>query len=395
MNILIIATGLPFPPDHGRRIRLFNLYSSINSENKVFWTCINEKTSQEFVRKSQEMFDGVYTHNKKNRAILIEKIINKFLAYPRINGFDKLIKSIIKIEKIDLIIIDSEHMAIYSPKILGKIPIILNTHNMPGLVEFRSFKSAKNIKLKIRYLYRYLKIYRFFNKYSQKFDLITMCSQQEIDLIQKKYKNTKFHLIPNGVDIKNIIEIKTKFTTYDEKCLVFIGPFDYHPNFDAIFYFCEIIFPLILKKDPLIKLKLMGKETESFGNNYFPHLPIIGFGFVDNPLEQIINSKILITPFRIGAGTRIKILESIALGKPVVSTTIGAEGIDIDEIGGLFRVDNPLDFSEKVLELINFPKEKYSNLCLYGQEIIKNQYNWDIARSEVQKIILSFNQNSV
>jgi len=162
------------------------------------------------------------------------------------------------------------------------------------------------------------------------------------------------------------------------KTILFVGALVYKPNREGLEYFIEQIFPLIRKYDPEVTLRIVGRSLPEHQAKW-SNLPNIEFlGTVDDIDPIIESSGISICPLLFGLGTRIKILEALSFGKPVVSTTIGAHGIGIFEDSGLFRADTPELFAstcikllcdKKLLEEI-YPKARSSVIGNFSQNYV-------------------------
>ncbi|MBJ6360263.1 glycosyltransferase [Paenibacillus sp. GCM10012307] len=138
--------------------------------------------------------------------------------------------------------------------------------------------------------------------------------------------------------------------------LVFFGALNRNENNDAVIWFINKIFPYIMKVNPKTNMVIVGngpsKELLQISRSY-PNIKVTGF--VENPYQIIADSRIGIIPLRLGAGIKIKLLESMACGVPVVSTSVGAEGTDFTEEDGLFLAEEECLFAEKVLHLLSNP----------------------------------------
>jgi len=157
---------------------------------------------------------------------------------------------------------------------------------------------------------------------------------------------------------------------------LFIGNMEYRPNIDAVLYFCEQILPLIKTEIPQAELYIVGL-------NPGPEvLALAGPGvYVTGPVADVrpyySQCAACIVPLRAGGGTRLKILESMSLGRPVVSTSIGCEGLDVQNGEHLFIADTPQDFASKVLQLLGDENTR-NHIVRRGRELVEQQYDWDV-----------------
>jgi polysaccharide biosynthesis protein PslH len=209
-------------------------------------------------------------------------------------------------------------------------------------------------------------------------------SETERHMLTKRFPKVRSFCVPNGVS-SDLARLQVP-STPGGRVLNFTGTFNYRPNRDAVKFFCSAVFPEILRRDGSVELQLVGRGSDSFARSLSPGLPVSGLGYVSDALEPLGKCAAVIAPFRLGAGTRIKILEAIALGKPVVATTVGAEGIDLDASSGLLIADDPSDFAEKTLLALNDPGIRDSAQKA-GRTRVFADYSWESSAGKLAELI--------
>ena len=180
-------------------------------------------------------------------------------------------------------------------------------------------------------------------------------------------------VIPNGVDIEEFLFTKANSQNIT---ISYFGNMEYFPNQDAVLFFSKQILPMIKQKIPGVKFLIVGKNPSLTVQSLATDENIIVTGTVDSVIPHYINSSICIVPLRAGGGTRLKILEAMAVGRPVVSTTIGCEGLDVVDGENLLIADTPVQFAEKVIQLIN-DKQLYQKIANNGRKLVEDKYSWD------------------
>jgi glycosyltransferase involved in cell wall biosynthesis len=166
-----------------------------------------------------------------------------------------------------------------------------------------------------------------------------------------------------------------------------VGSLEWYPNLDGLEWFLNNIFPLIIKIIPESKLYIYGSSKpkgfvfpdEVAGN-------IIWVGFVENLWKELANKSVCVVPLRIGSGIRIKILELMTAGIPVVTTSIGKEGIDAENGIHLLIEDEAGRFSQKIIDIFD-GKIITETLILKSRELIKSKYTWDIVIEKFEKVL--------
>ena len=158
----------------------------------------------------------------------------------------------------------------------------------------------------------------------------------------------------------------------------------YPPNIDAALYFSKEIFPLIQQKNNPTELWVVGRdpspEVLALANDNI-HVT----GRVEKVLPYYQKTSICVVSLRAGGGTRLKILEAMALGRPVVSTTIGCEGLEVVDEKNILIADTPAEFAEKTSRLLR-DKELYQHLATNGRKLVETHYSWDPIADRLMKL---------
>jgi len=190
--------------------------------------------------------------------------------------------------------------------------------------------------------------------------------------LRERAPETPVKVIPNAVCPAALLSESSGTNT-----LLFVGTMSYPPNADAVRFFCKQIFPLIRQRVPDVKLCVVGLEPppevralEALGN-------IVVTGEVEDLTEYYRQAQVVIVPMRAGAGTRLKILEAMALGRPVVSTSVGCEGLAVRHGEHLMVADQPADFAGQVIELLA-NHEQRRRLCQRARRLVEQHHDWNV-----------------
>ncbi len=192
----------------------------------------------------------------------------------------------------------------------------------------------------------------------KKFDRVIAVSEKDKKMFLSLYNADNVVTIPTGVDVdyfKPMPDISIR-----KNSLVFCGSMDWLPNEDAMIYFIKDILPLIKKEIPDMSLTIVGRNPSSTLKKLVSNYSDIELtGWVEDTRPYIAQSSIAIVPIRIGGGTRMKIYEAMAMEKAVVSTSIGAEGLPVEDGKNIILADDPGNFGKNVAELLkNHRKRK-------------------------------------
>ncbi|HGE72140.1 TPA: glycosyltransferase, partial [Candidatus Poribacteria bacterium] len=176
----------------------------------------------------------------------------------------------------------------------------------------------------------------------------------------------------NGVDTDYFKPMDMK---EDESQIVFVGSMDWQPNEDAVLYFCDQIFPLIKSDIPNVKFYIVGSNPTERVLKLKNIDGVIVTGLVDDVRSYMSQSAVFVVPLRIGGGTRLKILQALAMKKAVVSTSIGCEGLGLKHNEHLLISDDPIEFAKSVTLLIKDRELRYG-LGEKGRKLVEDQYDW-------------------
>ena len=189
--------------------------------------------------------------------------------------------------------------------------------------------------------------------------------------------------VTQGVDLDYF---KPSYKSNDEKNLVYVGHFLHYPNEDAVLYFCKKIFPLILQSSPDTKLYVVGsnptpriKELQKMFQN------VTVTGYVEDVRDFLSKASVFILPGRLGLGMKGKILEAMAVGIPVVTTSVGYRGIEVVPHKDVIVANTPKEFARKTLELLENP-ELREKIGANGRSVVEKYYDWKILAEKVDGI---------
>jgi glycosyltransferase involved in cell wall biosynthesis len=260
----------------------------------------------------------------------------------------------LRLTQYDLILCDSIYGLINVPQ--TPIPILLNCHNVEHAVFSRYVTMERN---PIKKCYASLESSLMRSAESKGCSRIShamVCSRNDREMLQKLRPNLASTVVPNVVDTDSITPAISENPSDKGPVLLFQGIMDWYPNRDAVEYFARNIFPQIQAECPLARFVVAGRNPPKDFVESFKLAPNIEFtGTVPDMRPYLGSASVVVIPLRLGGGTRIKILEACAAGKPVVSTTIGAEGLDLAPGKEILLADKPTEFARCVTSLLRDP----------------------------------------
>ena len=205
-----------------------------------------------------------------------------------------------------------------------------------------------------------------------KFGCCVVVSEIDKQLLKEMGVNNRIFVVPNGTDT-DFFKPTGKITI--ENSVLWFGHMDVHTNKDAVLYFWREIYPLLRKLHPQVQVTFVGtappKEIVD-ASKTDSHIKLTGF--VDDVRPYIEEAAVIVVPIRIGSGTRLKILDAMAMGKAIVSTSIGCEGLNVNDGENILIADYPEDFAKKIIELLKSP-EMRMNLEKNARKLAET-YGW-------------------
>lgn len=397
-NILFVADIVPYPPNTGIKIRTYNIIKQLHKKFNVILIAFNhriffpEKKDLEIAIKSLNNFcNEIYIldipsdRNKIQYYLCLFKNLFSLNPY-RVqrywsNECEKVIKNILNSKHIDLVHFDKTEFFEYS-KYFNKIPIVITNHNVESkLMKYRSKYEVSFLRKFFAFL-QYLKTEKYERKSLNEVDAFITCTKNDLQYFTKHIKVENLHaIIENGVDVENY---KPGLNSEEDYFLI-IGAQSKEAtaNYDATHYFMKKIWPELIKKIPNIKLKIVGRNPDKSIIDYgFNDHRIEVIGFVEDERDVLEKSLALLVPLRLGGGSRLKIITAMAMKKTVISTTIGAEGIQCNNNHNVIIADEPKLFAEKIVN-IYYDRELRNKIGMNALNLVHNVYDWNIIGNKI------------
>lgn len=386
MKILFVTSRLPFPPKGGDKLRVFNFIKLLSQKHEIYLLSFIE--SPEEKRHIEELKNFC----KEAETILlkpIESYINCILyffsknplqvSYYHSTRMHSKVKEFVERHKIDSICAHLIRMAPYAENL--KIFKVLDLTDAISLSLKRSLKYRKHI-FYLFYLLEWLKVRRYEKKMVQQFDKCILISDVEKNAIEGSKNLRNIEIVQNGVDFN---KLTPSDKPYNDRKISFIGNLHSFPNRDAVLFFYSDILPLIKKDISDIEFHVVGINLPPKILKLKEDRNIVVKGSVEDLKHYLEDSACFVCPIRSGAGLQNKILEAMSLGLPVVTTSIGFEGIKAEKGRDLLIADNPDDFAKRVIEIIK-DKNLRNNLSQNARKLVLEKYNWQDIIRELENI---------
>ena len=385
MKILWLKTELLHPVDKGGKIRTYHLLKQLKANHHVTYLTLDDGAAppdaatsaneycHELIRiphlTRAKFSAGFYTELALNLASSMPYAIRKYKS----EAMTRAISDATAKNNFDVVICDFLAPAVNLPRDL-KTPVVLFQHNVEAEIWRRHFEVQQN-PAKRRYLYwQWRKMQRFERDACQRVDSVIAVSEADARMMERDYGVAKVHDIPTGVDI----DFFKPSNNADSRphSLVFTGSMDWLPNEDAMRFFVDDILPIVKQRIPDVHLTIVGR-------NPYPSLVELAdgdpaltvTGRVDDVRPYMEDAVAFIVPIRIGGGTRLKIYEAMAMEKPVISTTIGAEGLPVHDGAQLLIADDARAFADAVTRILT-DTEFAARLGNNAAQLVRQNFGW-------------------
>ncbi len=386
MKILVIDEEFPVPLNSGKRIRTFNLYRELSKSNEVSYLAYGDARTDagRVLRENNIKPFSVPKPDRTQAGIrfYVRLFLNLFSRYPYIvtshytKAFKRAFSRLIEENQYDIIICEWTPYAMFIKDLSFPKKVIV-THNVESRIWRRYRDTESNPVKKIYIAIQYKKILAFEKKCFKWADGVTAVSKDEASVIREFDFGGQLEVIENGVDIDYFRPLDTAI---DPDMLVTTGSMDWRPNQDAAVFFATEIFPIIKQINSQVRATFIGRNPPGKirGLEKIDGITIVGT--VDDVRPYIAEAALFIVPLRVGGGTRLKILEALAMKKAVVSTTVGAEGLMVTDNRNIILADDKKQFADAVIRCL----EDYSLRSRLGEEgriLVEKHYCWrDLGR---------------
>jgi len=390
VRVLFFSPYPPYPPTFGGTVRIWNLMRQAARRHEVYSLCYVSPFDP--VADRTPLLDLVQAHvevprphperKRWNQArSLLSRRSYQHLAH-RTRAMQAALERMVAEHDIDVVVVEFSQMACFDMP--AGPAVVLDEHNVEWDLLQREYRAAGPSLRKLYQWSEYRKFEREERAALAAADVATVTSvrDQQLILATDPQLATPVEVVENGVDID---EFRPSALTGQPDTLVFTGTMHYHPNTQAARWFVEAILPSIQAQAP-------GARFIGAGGRVPPELaalagPSVHFtGFVDDMREWFHRAAVLVVPLLVGGGTRFKVVEALAMGKPVVSTRLGAEGIPVEHGKHLLLADTPDEFAAATVELLR-DKRRADVLAAEGRRFVERHFAWHVIGERLEQAL--------
>lgn len=392
MEILFLTPYLPCPPRSGGPRRLNGLISGLARDHSVSVLSLVEPggADAEAIAASRAYCDEVVcvvneqygrhgVPNPQKRQLQLRSMLSPYSYERHLFRRPELqatLDQMIARRRYDIVNVEFSLMANY--RLPGSSLLVLDEHNIEYDILYRTYKAETQW---VRRLYNYvnfLKLRREECAAWRRFDGCVLTSVRDQQMLQQELPTLPTAVVPNAVDTASF---RPGLTPPEAKTVLFFGAMDYYPNSDGILFFLREVLPRLKQLQPGLKVEVVGQSPPEAIRAWAGD-GVVVTGFVDDVQAYIRRAGLVIAPLRIGGGTRLKIVEAMAMGKAIVSTTIGAEGIDVVHEQNILLANTAEAFAMQVSRVLDDPMLA-QRLGAGARHLAETRYDW---RASVQAL---------
>ncbi len=384
MNILQLSNKMPYPPKDGGSIATLNLSKGFAElGHKV--TVLTMNTSKHYFSvdnipknlKSKINFFDVFVNTKINPFNALINLLFSTFPYNAkrfiSKDFNNKLINLLLDNDYDVIQLEGLYLCVYINVIrkYSKALIIYRAHNIEHEIWERTTEQQKGFLKKFYLKILTKRIKKFEINLINQYDALVPITERDALNFNKLGNNKPLHVSHTGI---NISELKPNFSNMEFPSLFYIGALDWAPNQQGLLWFLDNIWLKISDKHKNLKFYIAGRNAPQWFINKLKKGNIFYFGEIDDAYEFMNSKAIMIVPLLSGSGMRIKIIEGMALGKIIISTSIGAEGINITHNKNIIIADTPDGFIDEIDRVLN-NKVVFDNIGKNAITFVNNNYD--------------------
>jgi glycosyltransferase involved in cell wall biosynthesis len=391
MRILFLSERFPFPLFDGGNLRTFHLLRGLARDHEVTLVAHHPQEDTLHAKASVANVCRVFTVQRPSHITTIARValrsgLRAESLFATKNWSPRLLgkaRSLLRNESFDAIHFNHLDTAYYSLGSDWPQLKVFDTHNCLSEMAAQIYKDSASYSKRFVASLEVKRLKTAEANVCRKMNAVLACSDEEATQFRKLSAKNNVSTVPNGVDCEYFR--RTQESSVEAGAMVFVGSMGYYPNQDAALYFCREVLPTLRNLTPPPKIYIVGRDPPSSLLALHNGTDIIITGMVDDVRTYLERAMVVIVPLRHGAGTRLKILEAFAMGKPVVSTVKGAEGIPATDGTEILLAAGTNDLVSQLRKVWNSVglREALGNAA---QGLARSKFDWTIIGEQVRAV---------
>lgn len=388
MRILALTSWWPEPADNGIKLRILHLLRALARQHDIHLVALTYGSADTTQRREIDQLCASamalsVPHVHPRFRDVIASLWHTQPASVRLRWSPQastVVRERAAMLKPDVVLAIELATAIYAVGIPGVVRLL----DDPELTGFAAWRQAPSPQGRLRAWLTWQKQRSYVRHLLRSFDACSVVSQEELDCVRRLAQaRTSLALIPNGADVSSVTGQEG---VPQPDTLIYPGSLTYSANLDAMHYFLRDIFPQIRRKRPGVRLRITGKvEPDQIAA--LPSLDGVDvLGLVPDIRTEVTRAWCEVVPLREGSGTRLKVLEALALGTPVVSTPKGVEGLDLEHNVHVLIAQTADAFADATLNLLERPDMRM-RLAAEGRRRVVERYDWGVIGEQFNSLL--------
>jgi sugar transferase (PEP-CTERM/EpsH1 system associated) len=376
--VLQFAPRTPWPLDTGAKLRNYHLARVLAMQTRILLLAFGDQ--QNDTSALEKVYQRIVTVPRPP-AYSFAKVLRGAVGrtpLPLLNyTTDQMMKALARVlaeNDFDVMQVESIHLMNYLPVIRaarGRPLIVCDWHNIESDLMSQYAEREQSVARKT-YARRTARLMNEFEmKALNEFDAHIMVSEQDAQRLRRMNPRARIFVIENGVDVSHYATEESGRKTR----IVFVGSMDYHANIDGAIYFGRQVWPTVRAKKPELVFTIVGRDPSPEVRDLSSIDGVEVTGSIDDVRPFYREAIAAVVPLNVGGGSRLKILEAMAAGVPVVSTTLGAQGLDVNDGENILLTDGPGQTAEAVNRIIG-DHELRTRLIYGGYTLVRKRYDW-------------------
>lgn len=402
MKLLWLNAGLLLPLDKGGKLRTWHLMRHLAKRQAITYLSFEDPSQTDADRDGmREVCERLITVPREDAPkgtwrfyagaarYVVDRIPYAVAKY-RSSAYRLKLGELLARERFDAVVCDFLPPVVNLPAVFDgtarRPATILFTHNVEAELWRRHAEMAANPASRALLGQQWRRMLRFEGGALARFDLVLAVSEADGRTFERLYPGAlkaPVHVVQTGVDTEYFTPSPAQ---PDPAHLVFTGSMDWLPNEDGMTYFCREILPRIRRTEPEATLSIVGRSPTPIVKRLAEIPGVEVTGRVDDVRPHIARGSVYIVPLRIGGGTRLKIFEAMSMARPVVSTTVGAEGLPVTPGQDVVIADEPARFAQAVVHLIRDAATRRS-IAAAGRQLVVAKYDWSAVTADFESAL--------
>lgn len=392
MKILWICPFFLHPTDRGAQIRTLGTLKELHKRHEIHFATLNDPRNTEGPERSSEyssrhLFVGHSAPARRSLGILLQLASSLWKTVPlAVSRYASVelrdeIDALIATEHYDAIVCDFLASA---PNLTDMGESVLFQHNMETIIWQRHVEQSRSLVTKMFFQIQARKMEAYERKICRAARHVIAVSEIDASRMRRNFEIETVSSVPTGVDVEYFAPGVAAAQVTD---IIFCGSMDWLPNVDAVEYFVSMILPLIRAELPGVTFTIAGRSPDARVQKAVEGWSgITVTGKVEDMRPYLWGAKIAIVPIRIGGGTRLKIYECMAAGAPVISTTVGAEGLRYKDGEDIILADDPGAFAAACIRLLSDDAARRA-IAHNALERARRDFSWEAVGREFEAIL--------